>query len=212
MLHRQITQNILGSHGGTTMLKIFSMNVSRFVTGTFSLRLMLSLAVLLLGLSSTVSATPITHNFNLLDTTNNMIYTGTVVIDDSLLTANNFISFSDSGFISFALTIGTESWTLADAFNPSSEGVITDSSGDVFSFFDNTVQTTVLLINGNGIRLSMLENNGNWSAGLNGVFLGNGPSYSFSTGGPVLNPVPEPGTLALLLLGVLGMRYSARKR
>ena len=168
------------------MFNILSINLN--VAQGIGTRFKLLAATLLLSLSTAVSAVPVSHDFELLDSASGVSYTGTVVVDSSRLTPDLFTSFSDPGFISFMLTIGAESWTLADAYNPTSEGIVTDASGSILSFLDDTIQSVVLLINSNGKRLDILENNGSWSTTADASPI-NGPAHRFVTSASV----PQPG-------------------
>jgi hypothetical protein len=152
--------------------------------------------------ASSVQATPVLHEFYLEDSSGGTVYTGTVTVDSSRLTPNTFTAFSDPNFVAFSLTIGSESWSLADAFNPATEGVITDGNGMIDSFLDTT-GTVALLTNDNGARIDIWEDKTLWSTSASAAVTV-GTTHSFAR---VPLPVPVPLTLSLLGAGFLGMNY-----
>ena len=118
--------------------------------------LLLSLSVVwMCGTSLPASAVPITdHTLTLTETEirsptgtfpGEFVAVGSFSIVSSALTPNTFIAFDDPNFLSFSITVPCvlcpglgRTFTLADARNPSFQGVKTDETGKVSEFFDNT--------------------------------------------------------------------------
>ncbi|MEZ5585642.1 MAG: PEP-CTERM sorting domain-containing protein [Sedimenticolaceae bacterium] len=164
------------------------------------------LAGVVLLFASSAQAVPVLHQFFLEDSGGSTVYTGTVTVDSSRLTPSTFTPFSDAGFLAFSLTIGSESWSITDASNPTTEGIITDATGMIVSFFDNTAQSATFLLNGNSERIDIVENNAQWSTSATATVM-SGPTHSFARAA-----VPAPLTLSLLGVGLLGMSYRRAKQ
>ena len=69
---------------------------------------------------------------------------GSFSIVSSALTANTFIAFNDPNFLSFSVTVLGQTFTLADARDPSFQGVETNGTGEVTSF--KTTISPVLIV------------------------------------------------------------------
>jgi hypothetical protein len=132
-----------------------------------------------------------------------VVYTGSLVIDDSLFNGTNFQPLPQSDLIGFTMTIVTSApltpltftWNISD---------LVPSSSWIF----NTAGPIPAIVRpvGNISDIHRLQgaDSGFITSDLGGVDVGR---WLFV--GPVI-PIPEPSTLALLSLGAIGLAFMRR--
>lgn len=150
-------------------------------------------------------------NFFLEEPTGNPVYTGTLSIDQALVTIpNTFVSFSEIESAtmpgSLNIEVGNSSWHLADALDPTNEGIFTGSSpGTIQSFHDVTSDSLIIFLNTQGLFIE--ENNQKWSANQFSANNIEGAAHGFARA-----EVPLPATLPLLATAIIGMFGVAHHR
>jgi hypothetical protein len=127
-----------------------------------------------------------------------------------------WIPLNDNPRASITITIGSETWTIADQthyFNPL---LLFDAEGDFLGPNFGGVNSNGTII-GTGVASDLLFGRpfGGFRAGSTGpigvIGFYDVPGWDGNFPIPIPVPVPEPGTLALLSLGLLGLGWTRRR-
>lgn len=188
-----------------------------------SLKAKLCAGIFTLGLVSTANANLIGTNFFLEDG-GVTEFTGELFLDEGLLTPNTFISFAtiddptsiDATFMGGSLSITVEGtlFGIADIIGTLGlKGVLTDATGLGLTFHENS-SGSLIGFGGNGFEQLVVSEGGlQWNyKDPNGVFLHNGDTTSFAPIELTRVQVPEPGTVGLLLIGLVGVAGAGWRR
>jgi hypothetical protein len=130
-------------------------------------------------------------------------YVGGFSFDQSLISPNAFVTFSQ--FASFQVTVGSENYSLANAYRGLDEGLMLDASGAPLRFNDPdgdyaefcpTACTTFPV-------LGFVDGTNNWEL-ISGNERG---TYSISR-----TSVPEPASMVLIGAGLVGLGFRRVRR
>ena len=130
-------------------------------------------------------------------------YVGSFSFDQSLISPNAFVTFDQ--FASFQVTVGSNSYSLANAYRGDDEGLMLDATGAPLRFNDQTgsyaefcpTACTTFPV------LGFVDGTNNWEL-ISGNERG---TYSISR-----TSVPEPASMALIGVGLVGLGFRRTRR
>jgi hypothetical protein len=133
-------------------------------------------------------------------------YVGSFSIDQSLLSPNGFVTFSQ--FVDFQVVVGGNTYLLANAYRPNDEGLLLDATGaplrfndpdavGVFSEFCSAACLTFPV-------LGFADGTNQWEE-VQGIERG---TYSITP----MTTVPEPASFALMGVGLVGIGFWRSRR